>query len=86
MKQSAYYVYEGNTLGYVNRAQPSVFCPLSANIHGRDWRNGPFHLLPAEVDALSPATLEDFERFRVCPKGHIAPLDTSDRDYDWRNG
>lgn len=38
---------------------------------GHDWKNGTCAPLPG-IDQLRPATLADFERFRVCPKGHIA--------------
>jgi len=36
---------------------------------GRDWMNGPFFLSPS--DKVRPATLQDFEYFRVCSKGHL---------------
>lgn len=32
----------------------------------------PWDCLVRLADELRPATLEDFEIFRVCPKGHIA--------------
>lgn len=37
---------------------------------GHDWINGPVSVGPA--DMLRPATLDDFDFFRVDPTGHIA--------------
>ena len=65
-----YFVLNGHTLGFVWERNTSVFHPLAATVDGRDWKNGPFHLV--KTDALRVATLDDFNRFRVDPKGHIA--------------
>lgn len=67
-----YFVKDGNTLGYVNSAQPNLFGVFAGKpqLGGHDWING-----PVVIDAfcvLVPATLADFDRFRVDPRGHIA--------------
>lgn len=63
----SYHVKGGHTLGFVYEATPWSFSPLVGGLHGHDPKNGP----TAAYD-LTPATLADFERFRVSPKGHIA--------------
>ncbi|SCW95345.1 hypothetical protein [Ancylobacter rudongensis] len=71
---NAYYVLNGHTLGYINPAQPNVFGILHASVlrgstFGRlDW----FTITAPGVDRLEPATLADFDAFRVCPKGHLS--------------
>lgn len=57
-----YVVLNDNTL--CHRQEGSEWLGvLAGNIHGRDWRNGP--ALPGHRDVLKPATVEDFDRFRV---------------------
>jgi hypothetical protein len=63
-----YYVKDGHTLGYIYDGTFCTFCVLSGDIHGHDWKDGTTTTVGAK---LVPATLEDFEKFRVSPKGHI---------------
>ena len=64
---SSYYVLNGHTLGYIQHHQPGIFGVLHGNpyLGARDWKNGPVILMGDED--LVPATLADFDRFRVCP-------------------
>lgn len=59
---TTYHVKGDHTLGYVNPAQPGLFWPLGRSVSGHAWQDGS---VPA--DDLRPATLADFERFRVQP-------------------
>ena len=72
MPESKYYVLNGHTFGHINPLYPKIFGVLQGDIfkNGHDWKNGPVTIVPS--DKLEPATLANFERFRVCPKGHIA--------------
>ena len=57
-----------NTLGYVYAEQPAMFNILASAI------GGPHHLstpIAFDRDRSRPATLGDFERYRVSPKGHV---------------
>lgn len=36
---------------------------------GHHWADGPIMIMP--TDKVRPATLEDFEMFKVSPKGHL---------------
>ena len=67
-----YFVKDGHTLGYVYKAAPNTFCVLAGSVlkGGHDPLCGITTTFGAE---LRPATLEDFETFRVSPKGHIVP-------------
>lgn len=67
-----YFVKNANTLGYINDEQPNMFGVLAGKpqLGGDDWMNGPVPVSPS--DKLVPATIADFDFFRVCHKGHIA--------------
>ncbi len=64
-----YIVVNENTLGY--RISNGEIGVLHGSVirGGRNWMNGPFLLSPN--DKVRPATLADFESYRVCPKGHL---------------
>lgn len=68
-----YVVFEENTLGIVrDESLPYVWMePLAANHQGRNPKNGP---TVVDRDELRDATLEDFDRLRLCARGHILPL------------
>lgn len=72
MPKSSYFVLNGHTLGYTREDNPGWFHILHGSVlkGGHDPKRGPTVLAP--TDELKPATLEDFEEFRVSPKGHIA--------------
>lgn len=59
---TTYLVHDDSTLCYAEPGN-SLLGVLAGNVHGKDWRNGPF--TPGPNDNVRPATLEDFERFRV---------------------
>lgn len=64
-----YVVKNENTLGYIiNSLTMGV---LHGNVidGGHDWKNGPVAI--SLTDRLRPATLADFEHFRVDATGHI---------------
>lgn len=65
-----YVVYEENTLGIV-RDETLQFVwleVLASNYKGRNPKNGP---TVVDRDSLRDATIEDFDRLRLCAKGHI---------------
>jgi hypothetical protein len=66
-----YYVLNENTLIY-SQEGTTLYGVLAGKIQlgGHDWLNGPISV--GRLDVLRAATLEDFEYFRVDPKGHIA--------------
>lgn len=66
-----YLVWNENTLCY-SEENSTMLGVLAgkAQTGGRDWINGPF--IPAPTDSLRPATVKDFEYFRVHPGGHLA--------------
>lgn len=70
---SAYYVLNEHTLGYVGfGVSPGWFGVLAVDVFktSRD----PFGAIPLDCTAkLRPATLGDFERFRVNAAGHLLP-------------
>ena len=72
LDKPAYAVLNEHTLGYVTDAQPNWFGVLASKPQrgGYDPKNGPVSI--ANGAGLRPATLADFEFYRVCPKGHIA--------------
>lgn len=72
MTKPDYYVLNENTLGYVYAEQPNRMGVLAGSVlkGGHDWRNGPVAIMPG-IDKLRPATLADFDEYRVSPKGHI---------------
>ncbi|CDQ10684.1 hypothetical protein AFERRI_400465 [Acidithiobacillus ferrivorans] len=66
-------VINENTLGYMTNRTRDWFSTagvLAGNIFkgGADWKNGPISVLP--TDQVRPATLKDFEAFRVSPRGY----------------
>lgn len=71
MTNPSHYVLNGHTLGYVYDEHPTTFGVLHGSVllGGHDWRNGPVTI--TDTDVLVPATLEDFDKFNVSPKGHI---------------
>ncbi len=62
LDEAKYLVFNDNTLCY-RQDGTEMLGVLSSNASGRDWKNGPF--LPAASDQLRPATVADFDRFRV---------------------
>lgn len=63
-----YLVMNENCLGYAYAEQPHLFNILASAI------GGPHHLstpIPMDRPNTRPATLADFERYRVHPKGHL---------------
>ena len=60
-----YIVMNENTLGH--RIGADHMGVLAATKDGYDWKNGPVCLSP--LDAIRPATFEDFEKFRVDAEG-----------------
>jgi hypothetical protein len=72
MSNPAYFVKDNHTLGYVTAEQPHLFCILHGSVllGGHSWLNGPVHIF--EDSSLVPATLADFDRFRVHPGGHLS--------------
>lgn len=66
-----YVVKNENTLCYRQEGS-SLLGVLAGSVlrGGHDWKNGAVAVLP--TDTLRDATLEDFEFYRVCPRGHIA--------------
>jgi len=65
------FVKDGHTLGVIRDERPDWFEPLAGSVlkGGHDWRNGPVPISP--MDKIVPATLEDFDFFRVDPRGHL---------------
>lgn len=57
-----YLVCNDNTLVY-QQFSSTMLGVLAASIDGHDWKNGP--ISPGPSGVLRPATVEDFERFRV---------------------
>jgi hypothetical protein len=74
MPTARYFVKDGHTLGYVYDEAPGQFNVLHGSVlkGGHDWKNGPVAISP--ICKLEPATLADFEEYRVCPKGHIVDV------------
>jgi hypothetical protein len=73
--KTTYHVYDENSLVY--RQEESMFYQIMETKHIARRR---YDLIVAEfVDPslLRPATLEDFDRFRIRPEGHIVPLKDS---------
>lgn len=66
-----YVVLGEHTLCYRIPQTPSVLGVLSGSVvrGGYSPLNGPVSTMPG--DELRPATLEDFDFFRVCPVGHL---------------
>lgn len=67
-----YYIKDGHTLGFVYGEQPHLFNILAGKpqLGGHDWKDGFVACDPA-IDHLVPATVDDFHKFRVCPRGHL---------------
>jgi precorrin-3B methylase len=63
---ATYYVMNGNTLGYIFDEQPGVLGVLASKPQlGADLSEEPKTITSS--DKLKPATLKDFEFFRVQP-------------------
>lgn len=67
-------VINEKTLGYMSSRTRDGFSTagvLAGNIFkgGANWRNGPIAVLP--TDHVRPATMQDFEAFRVCARGYL---------------
>jgi hypothetical protein len=65
-----YFVMGENTLGYVDDRQPNVFGVLHASV----LRGSTLDRLAGFTcisQPLRPATLEDFDAYRVSPRGHL---------------
>lgn len=68
---TSYHVLNENTLCYLQEGS-SLYGVLAGKpqLGGHDWINGPVAV--SSLDVLRPATLEDFDFYRVSPAGHIA--------------
>lgn len=68
-----YVVVNENTLGYIYDVQPDSLNVLAGSVikGGRSPLNGPTFI--GANDQVRPATLADFETFRVHPSGHLYP-------------
>ncbi|EKP0311625.1 hypothetical protein ACTG16_22950 [Aeromonas sp. 23P] len=66
-----FYVLNENTLCY-QQCGSSMYGALASNKHGRNPVNGPFFV--GSQDALRPATVADFDTFRVSVKGYEQDL------------
>lgn len=66
-----HFVLNEHTLGFVYDEQPHDFWIHAGKpqLGGHDWKNGSAPI--GALDVLRPATLADFEFYRVSPKGHI---------------
>ena len=68
-----YYVLNDDTLGYIDPQSPTYFSVLHASIlRGATRLTGPFMLSP--LDTMRPASIADFEAYRVCHRGHLDPI------------
>lgn len=64
--EATYYIMNGHTIGYVFDQQPGVLCVLASKPQlGADWSEEPKQV--TSKDKMKPATLKDFEFFRVQP-------------------
>lgn len=61
---TSYVVKDEHTLGYILNAQPAVMGVLASNKRGHHPNGGPVAVF---CSAIRPATVEDFETFRVMP-------------------
>ncbi len=61
-----YVVLNENTLGYLNEVTPNTMGVLASSVirGGHLWIDGPVTIVPT-VDKLRPATLEDFDAYRI---------------------
>lgn len=66
---TTYWVWKEHSLLY-HHGEGALYGVLGASLirGGPDWRNGP--VCPSPGD-LRPATLEDFDTYRVCARGHV---------------
>lgn len=74
MQEPEYVVCNENTLCY--RLPGDLMLGILAGKllqGGRPWQQGTFAV--GAGDVVRPATLEDFHAFRVCPRGHLSPVD-----------
>lgn len=70
-----YVVKDNHTLGIIYDRQPHLMSVMAGSVirGGHDWKNGPVAVDP-NIDNIRPATLSDFDFYRVCPKGHLTPV------------
>lgn len=71
-----YIVLNEHTLGYLLYKDPKSEFQYMSILHAsilkgspHNWLNGSVLISPS--DTIRPATLQDFEDFRVCSKGHF---------------
>ena len=65
-ENATYYVMNGHTFGYVFDEQPEIMGILASKPQlGAEWSEEPKQI--TSNDKLKPATLKDFEFFRVQP-------------------
>lgn len=64
---TSYHVLNENTLGYIKQERPNWFGVLAGKpqLGGHDWKNGDVFI--GRLDVIRPATLVDFDFYRVCP-------------------
>lgn len=68
---SRYHVLNEHTLCYAIEGSPLLGVLAGKVVRGGyDCKNGPISPVPSDV--LRQATVEDFNDYRVSPKGHIA--------------
>ena len=67
-----YVVVNENTLGIIREGYPNTLEVLAGSVirGGYNPMNGPIGI--TKNDNIRPATYEDFDTFRLCPKGHMA--------------
>lgn len=69
--KAKYVVLDEHTLCYRLDSGPKTLGVLHGSVlrGGHDWKNGPVTFV--HESQLRPATLEDFDFYRVSPTGHI---------------
>lgn len=74
MENAKYFVLNENTLCYVIKGGYPFLGVLAGSVikGGHSPLNG--SICVGSLDKLRPATLADFEAFRVSPRGHLIPL------------
>lgn len=67
--KTSYHVENGHTLLY-RQANDQFYGILAGKpqLGGRDWKDG---ICAPDEKNLRPATISDFDFFRVCHKGHL---------------
>lgn len=67
-----YVVVDEHTLGYHLPLTPNHIGVLAAKTGGHHWMRGPMTIVPGST-VIRPATLEDFDAFRVMPPFDFTP-------------